>query len=369
MAYARAPLHLVAAESQEVPPIAPDVSAKIQRHQLTAMEWIERKTQPYIVWIMSISAALRTVFVFTDRIVDLSKLGVFNAGLNVTTGIALALISDLTIVIAGRRRKLFNQKLFAAKLAKASAKKNQVELWGVEVARLQEQMRANNTAMWLAMFMSIYASATYLITSSGTVGFLGTLGASAIAAYTLFLGYFHAVQTDEIKEDGTQEVSDLISENLNLLRVEEIARIRAEFAVGRANMAVPARLALIAGGLSVPEQRRIMPTLSLLLRAPGETESDDEEDETTRWYSVRDIAVMLRESGKSTISLDNIMRNVRRRLADNAEKHQEVIRLVSARGWVAEPAFAIDFFSLPAPIDETQGEHTIIESTVESLAD
>jgi hypothetical protein len=343
-------------ETNDSPDIDSIANQQIKRRQLTAMEWLERRTQPYIVWTMSISAAIRTVYVFTEHIVDLTKIGALNTFINAVTGIALALISDLTIVIAGRRRKLYNQHLFNAKLALASAKKSQLELWQVEVKRLEEQVNANNFAMWAAMIMSIYASASYLITSAGVTGALGMASASAIAGYTLYLAYFHAVQTDEIKEDGTAEVATAISEQLNFIRVEEIARIRNEFANGQTAMSIPARLALIAGGLSVPEQRRVMPTLGLLLRS-GDVPIAEDEDDITSWYTVRSIAIMIRDAGKSTATLESIMRNVRRRLGDNAEKHPDQIRVLPGTGWMIEPEFALDFFDLPKPANSNEDEN------------
>lgn len=336
-----------------------DPNERIARKKLSAMEWLERRTQPYIVWAMLIAAAARTVYTFTDHLVDITKFGTMNYGINVLTGLALALISDLTIVIAGRRGKLYKKDLFAAKMAQAQARKAQAAMWAVEVKRLDEQVASNKMAMWVAMGMSVYASASYLITSTSATGALPMIGASALGAYVLYLAYFHSVQTDEMKEDGTQEVAEQISEQLNMIRVEEIARIRGEFSAGQTAMSVPARLALIAGGLSVPDQRRVMPTLGLLLRS-GDTIDAPEDEDLTGWYSVREIAIMIRDAVLSKAKFESIMRNVRHRLDSNAEKHPDAIRYLSGQGWMVESAFAIEFFNLPAPIDEER----IVESDI-----
>jgi len=315
---------------------------------------------------MSISAAVRTVYVFTDRIVDLTKLGAFNTFLNIITGVALALISDLTIVIAGRRKKLYTKELFNAKLARANARKSQVEVWAVLVEQLEQQVKANDTAMKIAMIMSIGASATYLVTSSGATGWFAVLTASFIAAYTLYLAYFHAVQTDEITEDGQQEVADTIKKQLNLIRVEEIARIRSDFTNGATAMSVPARLALIAGGLSVPEQRRVMPTLTLLLRSADVTNDDEDDDDGTVWYEVHEVATLIRDIKQMNIQFESIKRRVRRKLLDHAEKYPEGIRMVDGRGWIVESSLALSIFDLPDITSNTQGGASFVEGTIAS---
>ena len=342
------------------------INDTIAPRKLSAMEWLERRTQPYIVWVMSISAAVRTVYVFTDRIVDLTKLGAFNTFLNIITGIALALISDLTIVIAGRRKKLYTKELFNAKLARANARKSQVEVWAVLVEQLEQQVKANDTAMKIAMIMSIGASATYLVTSSGATGWFAVLTASFIAAYTLYLAYFHAVQTDEIKDDGQQEVADTIKTQLNLIRVEEIARIRSDFTNGATAMSVPARLALIAGGLSVPEQRRVMPTLTLLLRSADVTNDDEDDDDGTVWYEVHEVATLIRDIKQMNIQFESIKRRVRRKLLDHAEKYPEGIRMVDGRGWIVESSLALSIFDLPDITSNTQGGASFVEGTIAS---
>lgn len=342
------------------------INDTIAPRKLTAMEWLERRTQPYIVWVMSISAAVRTVYVFTDRIVDLTKLGAFNTFLNIITGVALALISDLTIVIAGRRKKLYTKELFNAKLARANARKSQVEVWAVLVEQLEQQVKANDTAMKIAMIMSIGASATYLVTSSGATGWFAVLTASFIAAYTLYLAYFHAVQTDEITEDGQQEVADTIKKQLNLIRVEEIARIRSDFTNGATAMSVPARLALIAGGLSVPEQRRVMPTLTLLLRSADVTNDDEDDDDGTVWYEVHEVATLIRDIKQMNIQFESIKRRVRRKLLDHAEKYPEGIRMVDGRGWIVESSLALSIFDLPDITSNTQGGASFVEGTIAS---
>jgi len=315
---------------------------------------------------MSISAAVRTVYVFTDRIVDLTKLGAFNTFLNIITGVALALISDLTIVIAGRRKKLYTKELFNAKLARANARKSQVEVWAVLVEQLEQQVKANDTAMKIAMIMSIGASATYLVTSSGATGWFAIISASFIAAYTLYLAYFHAVQTDEITEDGQQEVADTIKKQLNLIRVEEIARIRSDFTNGATAMSVPARLALIAGGLSVPEQRRVMPTLTLLLRSADVTNDDEDDDDGTVWYEVHEVATLIRDIKQMNIQFESIKRRVRRKLLDHAEKYPEGIRMVDGRGWIVESSLALSIFDLPDITSNTQGGASFVEGTIAS---
>lgn len=307
------------------------------------MEWLERRSQPYIVGSMAIVAVLRGFYLFTDKLVNLAHYPALNAGLSLMTGILLSGASELTITIAGRRHKLFKVQLFNTKLALASATLKQKPIWDVEVERLADQVKANAWAMRISMDMSLLAAASYLIDSTGAAGFIAFAMASALAAYVLYLMYYHGVQTDEIKEDGSADTAESIKESLNVIRVEELTRLRTTLA--SAAVSLTARLALIASGLPIPDQRQVIPILKLLLRVE---EEQDEQDGTQGWLSTRDIALRAGEDLQER-KADDAMRKYRRRLSSNAHRYPERIRLDPVRGWLIEPSLAESFFGL-APV-------------------
>src|SRR5690348_11327889 len=86
------------------------------RPRVSFMQWLERRSQPYIVGSMAIVAVLRGFYLFTDKLVNLAHYPALNAVLSLVTGILLSGASELTITIAGRRHKLFKVQLFNAKL-------------------------------------------------------------------------------------------------------------------------------------------------------------------------------------------------------------------------------------------------------------
>lgn len=324
---------------------------QVPRKKLGVMEWLERRSRSYIVIATSIAAVIRGFYLFTDKLVNLTRFPLLNYPLSIVTGIIMSIVSELTISIAGRRHKLYKQQLYAAKMALASANKQTAEMWKVEVERIQDQVHANLWAMRVSMAMSLVAAASYLIDSTGAEGFIQFLIASSLAGYVLYMMYYHGVQADEIKEDGSAETAQLIKETLNVIRVEEVNRLRSELQ-NMGTLSVPARLALIASGLPVPDQRQVMPTVRLLLK--GESEPEEVTD-TSHWYTMKDVALA---KGEDLIrgNADNITRKYRRRCADNAHKFPESIRLDPMRGWLIEPQFAKDFFDLASCDDDEQGK-------------
>lgn len=311
-----------------------------ERPRFSFMEWLERRSQPYIVGSMAIVAVLRGFYLFTDKLVNLAHYTALNATLSLVTGVLLSCASELTITIAGRRHKLFKVQLFNAKLALASATLKQKPIWEVEVERLADQVKANAWAMRISMGMSLLAAASYLIDSTGAVGFIGFAIASALAAYVLYLMYYHGVQTDEIVEDGTAETADAIREELNLIRIEEIARLRSTLA--SAAVSPTGRLALIASGLPIPDQRQVMPILRLMLRAES---PEEEADPTATWLAMRDVAL---RAGEDLINrtVDDVTRKYRRKCASQARRYPDLIQLHPVRGWIVEPTFVEGFFDL-----------------------
>ena len=121
------------------------------------------------------------------------------------------------------------------------------------------------------------------------------------------------------------ETAARIQDQFNLMRIEEMARLRDDLA--SRSLDVGARLALIASGLPITGQRLVMPTITLLL-GRGEDDACGE-----------DFA-----SGRKP---DDITRKYRRRCSDNAEKYREKIRMHPVFGWVVEQQFAKDFWNIP----------------------
>jgi hypothetical protein len=194
--------------------------------------------------------------------------------------------------------------------------------------------------MRISMGMSLLAAASYLIDSTGAVGFLAFAVASALAAYVLYLVYYHGVQTDEIREDGAAETAETIRAELNLIRIEEIARLRSTLA--SASVSPAGRLALIASGLPIPDQRQVMPILRLMLRAE---EPETDADPTANWLTMRDVALRAGDDLASR-HLDDVTRKYRRKCAANVRRFPDLIQLHPTRGWIVEPTFAEGFFNL-----------------------
>lgn len=346
-----------------VPPSGPDTDRGGENAPITpppvlpkkvgVMEWLERRSQPYIVIATSIAAVIRGFYLFTDKLINLTHIPLLNIPLSVGTGIIMSIVSELTISIAGRRHKLYKAQLYAAKMSLATANKQQKEVWKVEVERLGEQVKGNLLAMRVSMGMSLVAAASYLIDSTGAAGFIQFATASALAGYVLYMMYYHGVQTDEIKDDGAIETEERIIHELNLMRVEEVGRLAVDLR-SQGTLSVPARLALIASGLRAPAQRQVMPTVRLLLNQP--TTNDDELD-TANWYTIRDIALMLGKDlvGKSSRDIDNICRNYRRKASDHAHQFPDRVRLDPVRGWVVEPDYAADLYDLPDGVITVNG--------------
>lgn len=337
---------------------------KIERKKIGAMEWLEKRSQPYIVYATAAAAVIRGFYLFTDKLINLAKIPALNIPLSILTGIIMSITSELTISIAGRRHKLYKAKLYAAELGAASANKAQKPIWDVEVKRLNDQVKANLLAMRVSMGMSLLAAASYLIDSTGAAGIIPMLIASSLAGYVLYMMYYHGVQTDEIKEDGSAETAEEILETLNVIRVEEVARLRAELQ-NAASLSVPARIALIASGLPIPDQRRIMPTVKLLLRADDGSDPEGADDAAS-WYTMRDIAMMKGEDFTQRRA-DDIMRKYRRKVSDNAHKHPADIRLDPMRGWLVEPVFAEAFFDLPpmpGTASSSQAGSRVVDGTI-----
>jgi hypothetical protein len=285
-------------------------------------------------------AVLRGFYLFTDRLVNLAHYPWLNLPLSVGTGILLSVASELTITIAGRRHKRFKAQLFNARLAHASATGKHQPIWAVEVERLTEQVSANQWAMRVSMAMSLLSAASYLIDSTGAASVLAFVVAVALAGYTLFLMYFHGVQTEAIHDDGTAETAAALRDALHRIRLEETVRLRT--LLQEATVSPSARLALIASGLPIPDQRQVLPILRLLLRVEEHTETDS----TAVWLTMRDVAL---RAGDDLVGrkADDVARKYRRRCSDNAHKHPETIRLDAGRGWIVEPDFAVTFFHLP----------------------
>ncbi|HKD73985.1 MAG TPA: hypothetical protein VKB76_00765, partial [Ktedonobacterales bacterium] len=264
----------------------------------------------------------------------------------------LAIISEITISIAGRRAKAFRALLYQAEQARAVGKKRDRELWDVEIKKLRDQVKANVWMMRGAIVLSLYAGASYLIDSIGLTGHqhtdrlatgISVLSAVAIVGYVLWLVVYHGVQTDEIPEDGTSETAARIQDQLNLMRIEEMARLRDDLA--SRSLDVGARLALIASGLPITGQRLVMPTIKLLL---GRGEDDgDGVDELAGWWNMRTLALACGEDFTSGRKPDDITRKYRRRCSDNAEKYRDTIRMHPMLGWVVEPQFAKEFWNIP----------------------
>ncbi|MBA3824623.1 MAG: hypothetical protein H0X24_12110 [Ktedonobacterales bacterium] len=326
------------------------------------MEWLEKKSQPYIVIATTIAAVIRGFYLFTDKLVNLTQLPWLNLPLSVVTGIIMSIVSELTISIAGRRHKLYKQQLYIAKMSAANATKQTKEIWQVEVERLKDQVAANILAMRVSMVMSLVAASSYLIDSTGAQGLISFLVASSLAGYVLYMMYYHGVQTDEIKEDGSQETADNILDTLNAIRIEEVQRLRTELQ-NMATLSVPARLALIASGLPITSQKAVMPTVRLLLK---QEEPEEERTDISGWYTMKEIALHM---GEDLIhgNADNITRKYRRRCADNAHKFPESIRLDPMRGWLIEPEFAKEFFDLPDS-DVVVGNGTIVDANPPNIS-
>lgn len=338
MAVSVSPVSVVYADDPAAPTTRSSTAS--DRPRFSFMQWLERRSQPYIVGSMAIVAVLRGFYLFTDKLVNLAHYRALNAVLSLLTGLLLSGASELTITIAGRRHKLYKSQLFNAKLALASAPSKQQPIWAVEVERLTDQVRANAWAMRFSMGMSLLAAASYLIDSTGAAGFLGFAVASALAAYVLYLMYYHGVQTDEITEDGSAATADAIREELNLIRLEEIARLRGTLAASGVSPA--GRLALIASGLPIPDQRQVMPILRLMLRA--ET-PDVPTDPTASWLSMREVAL---RAGEDLVNrhVDDVTRKYRRKCAAQARRYPDLLQLHPTRGWIVEPTFAEGFFDL-----------------------
>lgn len=330
--------------SEDVPGSSPGNSPdKEQAHRkFSLIHWLERPSQPYIVASMAIVAVRRGFYLFTDKLINLSHYPAINAPLSLFTGILLSGSSELSITFAGRRHKLYKQQLFTARLALASATPKQKPMWEIEVERLSDQVRANLWAMRISMGMSLLAAASYLIDSTGTAGFLAFLVASALAGYVLYLMYYHGVQTDEIKEDTAGRMAESIRDELNVIRLEEMGRLREALRTTSVNPS--GRLAIIASGLSIPDQRQVIPILRLLLRIE---EPADQVSETATWLSTRDLALH-KGADMATRKADDVMRKYRRRLSSNADHFPQQIRLDPIRGWLIEPTFAQEFFNLPS---------------------
>lgn len=325
---------------QHAPASVPPSTSPVAPARISAMEWLERRSQPYIVITMAIVAVVRGFYIFSDKLVNLAHVPAINVPLSIGTGVALALASELTVTIAGRRGKRNTTLLYNARLALASCPERQRELWEVEVERLREQVQANKWALRIAMLMSLVAAASYLIDSTGAVGFVPFLIASAIAGYVLYLMYYHGVQTDEIPDDKSAAVASIIEDRLHALRiglVEDLQRMRDT------ELLTPgAKMAIIAAGLPVPAQRQMMPVIRLMMRP---AEAVEPEDETAGWLSMRDIAEIKGEVGDGR-TLDNLTRKYRRRASDNAHAYPDKIKLDPVRGWLVEPSFADGFFKL-----------------------
>jgi len=324
---------------------------ELKRKPVSTMERLETQSQPYIVGTMAIVAAVRTMYIFTDKLVNLTQWGVVNVIFSGVSGLLLAVVSELSISIAGRRHKRYKTLLYQAKMAQAVAKKKDRDLWEVEVKKLTDSVAANLFMMRVAMGMSLYAAASYLIDSIGATGVhqaglfaqgIATLSAVAIAGYVLYLMYYHGVQTDEITEDLTESMAIHVEDALARIRVDALERIRGR--LDNQELSVPAELALIASGLPITSQRLVMPTVKLLLGA--REDRDDDGDNTATWWNMKQLALACGENFASGRKADDITRKYRRRCADNAEKYQDDIRIDTERGYIVNPDFAKDFWGI-----------------------
>lgn len=356
------------------------VPPKLEPKKLTAMEKLERRSQAPIVIIMAIVAALRTVFIFTDRVIDFSRVAGLNIAISLITGLALAFISEITISIAGRRHKLFKVLQYQAEMSGAVAKKRDKDLWSVEMRRLKEQVSANLFMMRLAIGMSLYAAASYLVESVGTTGAkhdslvaqgASLLSAVMIAGYAQYLVYFHGVQTDEIKEDQSEALAVQVQNKINEMRV-----LAMENFIGRLSNAelTPAQeFGFIGSGLPVTAQNQYAPLLRML--AGLRPEDADEEDhagriDTSGWYSLNDIAILQGKlplpnitqltSAEIRKKTDNIKRPLRSKLDRYRDRFGDIacegkFQLDPTRSYIVEPSFAHDFFELPSGVSIQAG--------------
>lgn len=332
---------------------------KIPRKQMSPMERLETQSQPYIVYIMAGVAVIRGFYLFTDKLVNLSHYPAVNFPLSIVTGLALSLVSEITVSIAGRRQKRYANKLFQAELMVASCPKSQKDIWATQVKHFKEQKSANTTALYVSMGMSLIAASSYLIDSTRAALGVPMLIASALAAYVLYLMFYHGVQTDEIRADGTDETAEQIFEEMNALRVDAMARLRQQFAT--AEMGIPQMLPIIASGLPIQDRRQVMPILKLLIGKEEPEALQEDDDDTSSWWSMKQLALVAGEDF-SKRKADDITRKYRRRVSDNAHKFPEYIKLDPVKGWLIEPSFAAKLFSVPPAIPLEQS--IVVDGTV-----